>query len=260
MQRKTKNSQSNPSVPNSQVLTSSPSDKRTVGILQPSYLPWAGFFDQIHHCDIFVFYDDVQFEKGSWRNRNRIKTANGLQWLTVPVMLKGRHFPLIRDVEINASVPWQKKHMKSVVLNYSKAPFFESHADGFFRILDRSWKYLLDLNLELIHWFMEQLQISTPTVLSSDLNIQGASVGRLLGIICSLQGNCFYEGSAGRNYIDEGVFEEAGITLKFQDYEHPVYPQPYGDFVSHLSIIDLLFNCGPESLDLLSGTSQKEKK
>ncbi|MCP4112656.1 MAG: WbqC family protein [Desulfobacteraceae bacterium] len=237
----------------------SSSNSKTVGILQPSYMPWLGFFEQLYTCDIFVLYDDVQFEKGSWRNRNRIKTDGGPQWLTVPVMLKGKDFPVIKDVIINQSIPWHKKHIKSVTQNYSKAPFFELYADKLFKLLNKPCKYLIDLNFELIHWLTDQLNISTPMVLSSELNISGANVQRLIDIIQSLQGNHFYEGSAGREYIDVKIFEEAGITVTFQDYNHPVYPQLHGDFISHLSIIDLLFNCGSESLNILSVSKREDK-
>jgi len=225
---------------------------KTVGILQPGYLPWLGFFEQVHRCDIFVLYDDVQFEKGSWRNRNRIKTPNGPQWLTVPVLLKGRGFPLIKDTLINQSAAWQKKHIKTLKQNYSKAPFIEFYASGLFEILNRPWKYLVDLDLELTYWFVEQLNISTKIILSSDLKVPGNQVQRLIDIIHSLGGNQFYEGSAGLNYIDVDLFEKAGISVTFQDYNPPTYPQLHGDFISHLSIVDLLFNCGPESLKILT--------
>jgi hypothetical protein len=197
-------------------------------------------------------YDDVQFEKGSWRNRNRIKTPNGPQWLTVPVLLKGQCFPLIKNVLINSSTAWQKKHIKTVIQNYSKAPFFELYASGLFEILDRPWKYLVDLDLELSYWLLEQLSISTKIVLSSDLEIPGNKIQRIIDIIHKLGGDHFYEGSAGQNYIDVDLFEKAGISVTFQDYNHPTYPQLYGDFISHLSIIDLLLNCGPESLKILT--------
>jgi hypothetical protein len=218
----------------------SSSDPKTISILQPGYLPWLGFFEQVYRCNTFVLYDDVQFEKGSWRNRNRIKTPNGPQWLTVPVLLKGQGFPSIKDVAINQSIGWQKKHIKTITQNYSKAPFFDLYANGLFEILNKSWEYLLDLDLELISWLAEQLNISTKMI------------QRLIGIIHTLGGDYFYEGSAGRNYIDVGVFEDAGISVTFQDYDHPTYPQLHGDFISHLSTIDLLFNCGPESLNILT--------
>lgn len=225
---------------------------KIIGILQPGYLPWLGFFEQVNRCDIFVLYDDVQFEKGSWRNRNRIKTPNGPQWLTVPVLLKGQGLPLIKDTLINQSAAWQNKHIKTLKQNYSKAPFFELYASSLFKILDRPWQYLVDLNLELTYWLVEQLKISTKVILSSDLKVPGGKVQRIIDIIHKLGGDHFYEGLAGQNYIDVNLFEDAGISVAFQDYNHPTYPQLYGDFISHLSIVDLLFNCGPESLNILT--------
>lgn len=225
---------------------------KTVGILQPGYLPWLGFFEQLNRCDIFVLYDDVQFEKGSWRNRNRIKTPNGPQWLTVPVLLKGQGFPLIKDTLIDQSAAWQQKHIKTLKQNYSKAPFFELYSSGLFEILNRPWKYLVDLDLELIYWLVEQLNASTKVLISSDLKVPGNKVQRIIDIIHKLGGDHFYEGAAGRDYIDSDVLQKEGISVTFQNYEHPTYPQLYGDFISHLSVIDLLFNCGPDSHSILT--------
>jgi hypothetical protein len=230
-----------------------------IGILQPGFMPWLGFFEQVYQSDIFVLYDDVQFEKGSWRNRNRIKTGTGPLWLTVPVLTKGRHFPLIKDVLINPDIPWQKNHIRTITQYYSKAPFFEQYAAGVFSILDKPREYLLDLDLELTYWLVEQLGITSRFVLSSDLKVPGSNVQRLIDIIHAVGGDTFYEGSAGRNYIDTRLFQEAGIKVVFQEYSHPVYPQLYGDFISHLSVIDLLFNCGPDSRATLLNTSCKEE-
>ena len=232
-------------------------DQKTIGILQPGYLPWLGFFEQWHRCDIFVIYDDVQFEKGSWRNRNRIKTASGIQWLTVPVLLKGQGFPAIKDVRINHATGWQKKHVNALLQNYSAAFYFEQYEDGLFSILNRSWKYLLDLNLELLHWLGDKLGITTPVISSSELGVSGIGVQRLIDIIRYLGGNRFYEGASGRNYIEPSIFEKAGITVHFQDYSHPKYSQRYGEFISHLSIVDLLFNCGTDSLNILTDFEDK---
>lgn len=232
---------------------------KTVGILQPGYLPWLGFFEQMYRCDVFVLYDDVQFEKGSWRNRNRIKSFTGPVWLTVPVLLRGREFPAINGVKINNSVSWQKKHILTVLQNYRKAPFLKRYEDAFASLLGKSWEWLVDLDLALIFWLVQELGISTPIFRSSEMKIPGMGVQRLIEIILSLGGTRFYEGSAGRNYIDSSVFEREGISVIFQDYEHPVYPQLYGDFISHLSIIDLLFNCGPQSLSILTNRESERK-
>jgi hypothetical protein len=224
---------------------------RTVGILQPSYLPWLGFFEQLHQVDIFVYYDDVQFEKGSWRNRNRIKTPTGPQWLTVPVLIKGQNFPLIRDVRINQTERWGKKHIKSIEQNYRKAPYFDTYAPKLFAIMEKGQEFLLDLNLELLSLLAEGLGITTPTVLASELGVTGKKSERLLKILRSLGATTFYEGSSGKDYIDIRLFAENNINLIYQEYVHPIYTQLHGEFIPYLSIIDLVFNHGPASLEIL---------
>lgn len=224
----------------------------TVGILQPGYLPWLGFFEQLYRSDKFVIYDDVQYDKGGWRNRNRIKTATGLQWLTVPVLVNGNQKPLINEVRINSSVNWQDKHLRSITQNYSKTAFFKDYSAGLFELLTARYYHLIELDMALIEWLCTLLSIETELILSSELNIKGDKIERLVSIINKLGGNQFYEGAAGKNYIDLGLFNQEGIIVKFQDYNHPVYKQQYGAFSSHLSIIDLLFNSGPESLALLT--------
>jgi len=229
--------------------------KKIVGILQIGYLPWLGFFDQLARSDLFVIYDDVQFDKGGWRNRNRIKTPNGPQWLTVPVLLKGKAFPLVKDTLINNNQKWNIKHIKSIQQHYGKAPFFDDFAPELFDVLQKRWKWLMDLNMELLNLFVRFLSIDRPIVLSSQLQIGGDKEERLIKIIKRFNGNVFYEGASGRNYIDVEKFKANGITVIFQDYNHPVYRQLYGPFLSHLSIIDLLFNEGPRSLEIITSGS-----
>lgn len=224
---------------------------KIIGILQPSYLPWIGFIEQIIKSDVFILYDDVQFEKGSWRNRNRIKTIQGIQWVTVPVLTKGSGFQLIKDVKINNNIKWQNKHIKSIIQNYSKSPFFDDFSDQLFFIINRYHKYLLDLNWELINWIIDKLNINTPIYFSSSFDIDGERNNRLIKIIKHLDGTQFYEGASGKNYIDINEFYMNGIQICFQNYIHPVYRQLYGPFISHLSIIDLLFNCGPDSRSII---------
>lgn len=224
---------------------------KIVGILQPGYLPWLGFFEQMNHDDIFVYYDDVQFEKKGWANRNRIKTPNGVLLLTVPVQVKGCYFQEIRETRIDNAVAWQKKHLESIRHSYGKSPYFNEYAPDLFALINRHHEFLLDLDLELLDWFREILGIKTPTVLSSELGVSGKSTERLLAITQHLGGTVCYEGAAGRNYIDPNLFAAASIQLLYQDYKHPVYPQMHGDFVSHLSVVDLLFNCGLESLNII---------
>ena len=224
---------------------------QTIGILQPSYLPWLGFFEQIDQVDIFVLYDDVQFEKGSWRNRNRIKGHDEAIWLTVPVLTKGLGTQLIQDVRIQGNTAWQKKHIKTMTQYYSKAPFFTHYSVSLFDCIDREWSSLVELNVTLIKWLCEELGIQTELIVSSDLKISGKKSEKIIKTIKSLGGSVFYEGASGRNYIERSEFDRYGITIQYQDYIHPMYFQGKGEFVPYLSIIDLLFNCGSESLDIL---------
>ncbi|MBU1042421.1 MAG: WbqC family protein [Proteobacteria bacterium] len=227
-----------------------------VGILQPSYLPWLGYFEQIHRADVFVLYDDVQFEKGSWRNRNRIKTPNGPQWLTVPVLTKGQEFPLINQIRVNNDQCWQKKHLRSLAQYYSKAPYYGQYAPALEDILAEPWESLCELNISLIRHLAAALGIDTPFVLSSELDVPGSGAARLVEILSRLGGTVFYEGAAGRDYIEETLFEARGMRLEYQDYRHPVYTQLHGEFVPYLSVVDLLFNHGPNSLSILLRSQQ----
>lgn len=225
-----------------------------IGILQPGYLPWLGFFEQIYRSDIFVIYDDVQYDKNGWRNRNRIKTANGIQWLTIPVLVNFRETPLINEVKIDNKVQWQKKHFSSIKQNYSKSPFYEKYINIFEEIYSKKWEYLIDIDMHFITLLSELLGIrNKKLVRSSTLSIKGDTIERLIRICKAFNADIFYEGASGRNYIDEVVFEQSGIAVEYQDYTHPVYRQLYGNFVPFLSIIDLLFNHGEKSLAILTG-------
>jgi len=223
-----------------------------IGILQPGYLPWLGFFEQIYKSDIFVIYDDVQYDKGSWRNRNRIKTANGIQWLTVPVRYSFNDRPLVSQVAIDNSAEWRKKHATAIRQNYSKSRFFSQYWPMFEEAYDRQWDLLVDLDL----FFIERLAVCLglgdhSVVRSSSLEIAGDRIGRILALCRHFGADTFYEGAAGRNYIEDKKFAECGITVRYQNYQHPVYKQLYGDFVPYLSVIDLLFNHGDESREIL---------
>jgi WbqC-like protein len=224
-----------------------------VVILQPSYLPWLGYFDQMCKSDVFVIYDDVQYDKNSWRNRNRIKTPQGWQWLTVPVLLKGRNFPLNRDVEINADLPWQSKHLKSIVQNYRQARFFTEFIGTLEGVLTREWKFLFELNIELLYRLKKQLGLETEIHMASELKIGRAGKTERLIEICRYFGaDSFLEGDAGKNYIDESLFSNARIRLEYHQYQHPVYQQLHGDFIPYLSVVDLLFNHGSDSKPILT--------
>lgn len=225
---------------------------KIIGILQPSYLPWLGCFEQMHAADVFVFYDDVQFEKGSWRNRNRVKTPQGPTWLTVPVLKPGGDQSIL-DVRINPVVPWAKKHARTLQINYAKAPYTDRYLPELTDLLDRGWTDLCGLNLATSRWLADRFGIRTEFVRSSELGIPGRRTERLIRLIRELGGDVFYEGAAGRSYINPQEFADQGIEVRFQDYRHPEYRQLHGAFISHLSAVDLLLNHGPSSLNILTG-------
>lgn len=232
-----------------------------IGILQPSYLPWLGFFEQIERTDIFVLYDDVQYDKNGWRNRNRIKTDKGAQWLTVPVLYKFRERPLIREIEISPDSGWARKHLNAIRLQYRKASHFEGYFPGFEKLLSKSaYKLLLDLDLAVIRWFLDQLGLKCKPYLSSELGIKGDRNERLVKICQHFGADCFYEGASGKNYLDEALFWKANIRIEYQDFHHPVYPQLHGNFIPYLSTLDLLFNCGKKSLEVIKGGKSPTRK
>lgn len=224
---------------------------KTISILQPGYIPWLGFFEQMARADVFVIYDDVQYDKHSWRNRNRIKTAQGIQWLSVPVLTSQKSGQLVHEVEIDNKTPWQKKHLRALEQNYARAPFFKQY----YPILEEGytcqWTDLLSCDMFFINNFKSLLGIDTELRYSSGLVSQGKSTERLVAICKELEADIFYEGAAGKNYIDDTLFSQTGIQLIYQDYKHPQYSQLHGEFISHLSIVDLLLNVGPKSIEVL---------
>ena len=227
---------------------------KVICILQPGYLPWLGFFEQMLRCHQFVIYDDVQYDKHGWRNRNRIKGPKGPVWLTVPVITKGEK-RLVNQVEIDPTQPrWAKKHLGTLRQHYSKAPFFNDYFPVLEEILNRGWHRLLDLDLEIIRVMAGWLGLKSNLVLSSELGIAPSDPsGRLVEIVGSLGGEVFYEGASGRNYLNLELFRRNGLQVIFQDYQPAPYPQRYEGFQPFLSALDLLFNCGPESLRYLPG-------
>ena len=221
-----------------------------VSIHQPQYLPWLGYFDKIARSEVFVFLDNVQFKKNEWQNRNKIKTSEGWQWLSVPVI--HRFTQKISEVEINNTVQWGRKHLNALATHYSKAPFFNDHIDFFKHTYAQEWKYLADINVHIADYLTEALGLTDKKfVLASELETREGSTERLIDICQQLGADAYLSGKDGAKYIELELFKQEGIQVAFQDYEHPRYDQLYGDFEPFLSIIDLLFNCGPDSLSIL---------
>jgi len=232
-----------------------------IAVLQPGYLPWLGFFEQMLSVDVFVLYDDVQYDRRGWRNRNRLKSPNGPVWLTVPVIQKGKYHQIIRDVIIDNSRPWRKKHIGTVETFYRKAPYFERLFPEFSEILNRDWEYLWELDLALIRWMSGIIGIGTPIKLASELHVPGTKSERLLEICHKLGADEYYSGAAARHYLDLSLFSASwevagGVKVHFQEYNHPVYPQLHGQFVSHLSTLDLLMIAAPEAGKIIQSGSK----
>jgi hypothetical protein len=226
-----------------------------VTILQPSYLPWLGFFEQMHRSDQFVLYDDVQFTRRDWRNRNRLRVQEGSVWLTVPVIQKNKYEQSLLETKIDNSTAWKRKHLETIRCHYSKTPFFDLHFPWCEKVFNSEWNFLLDLSLETIQYLKGQLKINTPLIRSSELGGAGDKTERLISICKQLGATQYLSGESARNYISEKDFSGQGIELEYQEYQHPEYPQRYEGFVPFLSTIDLLFNCGDKSLDFLKQTN-----
>ena len=221
-----------------------------VAVHQPQYLPWLGYFDKIRRADVFCYLNDVQYKKNEWQNRNRIKTAQGWQWLTVPVRYR---FPeKINEVHINSTSDWKKKHLQALITNYSRAPYFKKYISIFEDVYSKDWELISDLNIHLIELLRGALQLQeTRTVISSDLKLSDDPTGRLIDICNHLGADTYLAGQGGTNYMDVERFENNGLKVIVQEFEHPVYPQLFDEFQSHLSIVDLVFNCGPESMNII---------
>lgn len=221
----------------------------TVAIHQPNFIPWIGYFYKICRSDVFVILDDVQYTKNSFINRNKIKTPNGANWLTMPV-IAGKLSQAINETwyfEKNKNV---QKIKKTVELNYRKSPFFDEYFVPFCNCLDFDAEQVAAFNANLLFWINSQLDINTEIVLTSALpGIEGSSTDRLVAICKTLGGDRYLSGTGGANYQEEELFNANGISLTYSDFVHPVYNQVYGGFLPYMSVIDYLFNVGPAARD-----------
>jgi hypothetical protein len=225
----------------------------TLVVLQPGYLPWLGFFDQMRRADVFVYYDDVQYDTHGWRNRNRIKTQHGPLWLTVPVRHSGLSKPRILDVAIDARTNWAKKHVASIRQAYAGAQFVKQYVPDLEELLMRPWERLVDVDLAVADLMAEWLGVRRRIERASTLGIDGDQSERLLNICRHFGATRYLSGSAAREYLDVPLFERNGVAVEWQDFAHPVYPQLHGDFMPYMSAVDLILNCGEESRAVLSG-------
>lgn len=220
---------------------------KRVAIVQSNYVPWKGYFDLIDSVDEFVLFDDMQYTRRDWRNRNRIKTPNGLQWLTVPVQVKGRFEQSIRETRIDGDA-WADSHWKALALNYRRAPHFDATAAWLEPLYRQTWTHLSVLNRALIEAVCACLGITTRLTNSWDYRLQGERSDRLASICAQAGAGVYVSGPSARDYLDEGAFARRGIAVEWFDCAgYPEYPQTWGAFEHGVSILDMLFQCGADA-------------
>lgn len=217
-------------------------------ITQSNYIPWKGYFDAIHAADVFVLYDDMQYTRRDWRNRNKIKTAQGLQWLSVAVEVKGKYFQKINETRISDH-EWAKDHWNTIRQNYLKAPYFNDYREFFEDLyLNCREEYLSQINYRFLKGICDLLEITTPFQWSSEFQLRGDKSEKLLNLCKDLNASFYFSGPAARDYLEVGLFEQAGVTVHWLDYSgYPEYQQLHGDFEHGVSILDLIFNEGPNA-------------
>ena len=221
---------------------------KKVAIVQSNYIPWKGYFDMIAFVDEFILYDDMQYTRRDWRNRNLIKTPQGKQWLTVPVKVKGKYYQTIRETEIDGT-DWSAVHWKSIVLNYRKTSFFKEISELIEPIYrQHHFSHLSNLNRKFIETICNYIGIKTIISNSSDYSLIEGKTERLVDLCEQAGGSEYISGPSARNYIEGRIFSDKGIKLTWFDYSgYPEYNQLYGEFIHEVSILDLLFNCGKKS-------------
>lgn len=215
-----------------------------ISIHQPAYIPWLGYFDKIAKGDIHIFFDDAEYSKNNLFNRNKIKTAQGELWLTVPIKYKSD--ALICTTKIDNSSDWKKKHWKTIKLNYAEAPYFKDYADIFENFYLQGQEYLSDLTIGMNKIIAELIGIKVKFIKSSDLKVDGKKNEKLINLCKAVGADIYLSGQGAKAYMDEEFFLANNIKIHYQEFHHPVYKQLWGEFIPNLSIIDFLFNCGAD--------------
>lgn len=226
-----------------------------VTIHQPQFLPWLGYLDKIDQADLFVALDIVQFKKNEWQNRNRIRTAQGWQWITVPVLHKfGQR---INETPINQRVDWQTKHLRAMEMHYGRAAYCDRFLEGLREIYRRPWERLTELNLAVLRWLLDAISIKTPLQSASEMSLRDDPTDRLIDICRTVGATHYLAGAGAAAYMDRPRFEASGVKLEIQDFQHPVYAQCYEPFIPGMAAIDLLFTCGDDALQRLRDARRK---
>lgn len=224
-----------------------------VAMHQPNFLPYLGFFDKMAKVDLFVLLDNVQFNSRDYQQRNRVRMGDDWVWLTVPVLTRGRSGQTIAEVEIDNTRNWQRKVCKTLQHAYGKSAFFKDYGPDYFEILNRRYIGILDLNIDLLRYTAELLGIDTTVVTSSSFPVEGAKEDRLIALCKKIGAHSYLSGDGGLNYIDPKRWFAEGINLQFQNFEHPVYYQRRGGFLPYMSVVDAIFEIGPEATRRLIG-------
>ena len=223
---------------------------KVIAIHQPQYLPWLQLIDKADHADVFIYLDDVQYQRGGLQNRNRIKTRHGSRMLTVPI--KANLNSQINEVRI-ADTNWNRKHVDTIQQSYARAPYIEWFKDGLRPLLERPWTFLVDLNRAVTTWLFEQFDVDCEYLLSSDLGCEGKLEELVINLCVAAGGDVYLSGQGARSYQNAMSFHRRGILLQYQSYSLPTYPQLHSEigFISGLSALDLLLNTGPEAKNIL---------
>ena len=219
-----------------------------VTIHQPDFLPWLGFFDRWLKSDIFILLDDVQFLRRGWHHRDKIKTQNGIKWLTVPVVKKGHYSQCIREVMINNHENWRHKHLNTIRGAYSKGHNFNHFFNELEAIYKRGHGMLIGLNIDLLRLCADTLGIKTPVKLASSFKVKVNGSERLRKLVQAVDGDVYLTGTGSRDYLDVELFEKVGIEVRWQEFEHPIYPQLHHGFEKMLSAIDFLMAASKEDI------------
>ncbi len=230
---------------------------KKIAILQSNYIPWKGYFDIIASVDEFIFYDEMQYTKNDWRNRNKIKTPNGLHWLSIPVATKGH---ISQDIKIKdakiVDKKWAATHWNTIKQFYKKAPYFNAYSDIFENLYKEcsQEEYLCKVNYKFIYAINKILEIKTKISFSQDYGLIEGKTERLVDLVKKAGGTEYLSGPAAKDYIEQECFKKADIKLSWMDYSgYPEYPQLYPPFEHGVSILDLIFNCGPQARKYMKG-------
>ena len=226
---------------------------KTITIHQPEFLPWVGFFDRIIKSDVFVILDDVGYQKNGFINRNKIKTVTGAQWLTIPVVGRSPNLK-INEVLIDNTKDWAQKNWSLLQSAYYSSPFFGKYKGFFEELYNGNWNSICEFDSYIIENVIKMLGMEKIIKRSSEMNVAGIKTERLVNICKQLGGDVYLSGPGGKDYMDLSKFEKENIKVIFQEFTHPEYPQMFMEngFVPYMSIIDLLFNCGEESFNIIS--------